>query len=880
MAPERPAAALGDPNRLAAVHATGLLDTAPEEAFDRLTRLAATLLAVPSAFVTIVDDRRAFWKSCVGAAAEVGVRENPVEASFCQYVIADDEGLCVGDAAADPRTRDNPSVSLMGVAAYAGYPVRCPDGQVLGTLCVIDVRPRDWTARDREVLQTLADAASDEVALRIALAGSRQVTRLQAYLLALTDDLRPLSDPEEVQQAASRLLGEWIGASRVLYAEVLIEAGGAETWVVERNYAAPGVPPLLGRLDAAAFGPVLRARLHAGETVVVPDVGAADWLAPDVAAYRDAGIGSLAAVPLVEGGRMVAALAVHHGTPRGWSDEEVALLIGTAERTWAAVRRAHAESALRASEALYRLLFTSMEEAVVLCELVHDTDGAPVDWRWLEVNDSHAKIFQVREVVGRCAREVFPDIDRRWLVEFARTVADGQPRHFEVHSTRTGKWFDVQAMPMQPHGRFAAVTHDVTAHRLAEARERLRATFGDALAPVTDSGEVQEIAARLLGEYLGADGVCFGEVEPDGQHARIAHGHFPRSPDLRGRHRLDDYGSAIADRLRAGRPGLQADSAVDHQLTEAQRAAYAALGVRAFLAVPLMRGRLVAYAVAVCTGPRVWTAEDVSVAVEVTARTWAAVERTRAEAATARLAAEEHRIGLGLQRALLPARPMRHPAVEIAARYEAASEIQIVGGDWYDSFALPGGRLGLTVGDVVGHGLEAAAAMGTLRVAMAALAPHANGPGRLLSQLDAFAATLGGPGYATACFAAYDPGSRELRYATAGHPPILAVTPDGETRLLTAGRSGPLTGDVDHGRPEATEIIEPGALLMLYSDGLIERRQEPVTAGLARLAAATVAIRDLPLEQLCDRLLADLGVAERREDDVVVVCLRTQGPAT
>jgi sigma-B regulation protein RsbU (phosphoserine phosphatase) len=156
-----------DPERLAAVRRTGLLDTGPEEAFDRLTRLAATLLGTPFAFVTIVDETRSFWKSCIGV--DGADRQNTVQQSFCQYVIGSDAEMIVEDARADPRTRDNPSIELMGVAAWAGFPVRSSDGHVLGTFCAVDTTVRQWTPHDLEVLQTLSQAAAGEIALRDAV---------------------------------------------------------------------------------------------------------------------------------------------------------------------------------------------------------------------------------------------------------------------------------------------------------------------------------------------------------------------------------------------------------------------------------------------------------------------------------------------------------------------------------------------------------------------------------------------------------------------------------------------------------------------------------------------------------------------------------------
>ncbi|MEO7196061.1 MAG: GAF domain-containing SpoIIE family protein phosphatase [Pseudonocardiaceae bacterium] len=158
------------PARLAAVARTGLLDTPREEAFDRLARLAVTVLKTATAFVTIVDERRSFWKACVGPGGTSSeARENPVEQSFCQYVIGSGTPLVVDDARTDPLTRDNPSVELMGVGAWAGFPVYAPDGQVLGTFCAVDSSARRWSPHELDVLETLAHAVSGEVALRSAV---------------------------------------------------------------------------------------------------------------------------------------------------------------------------------------------------------------------------------------------------------------------------------------------------------------------------------------------------------------------------------------------------------------------------------------------------------------------------------------------------------------------------------------------------------------------------------------------------------------------------------------------------------------------------------------------------------------------------------------
>ena len=252
-------------------------------------------------------------------------------------------------------------------------------------------------------------------------------------------------------------------------------------------------------------------------------------------------------------------------------------------------------------------------------------------------------------------------------------------------------------------------------------------------------------------------------------------------------------------------------------------------------------------------------------------------ERVEAENALRALEAQERQIAIGLQRALLPASLIDRPEVALAALYEAGSEVLEVGGDWYDSFELPDGRIALTVGDVVGHGLAAAAAMGQVRTALAALAYHASGPAELLERLDGFLARTKTTDFATVCYAVVDPASGVMEYASAGHPPMLVVSPGGETVLLDGAQSAPLSGDhTPRPRRQATTVLEPGSLLVLFSDGLVERRKEPIDLGLSRLAEAARSVAALPVEEVCRTLMAKLGVDAVRDDDVAVMALRLE----
>lgn len=249
-------------------------------------------------------------------------------------------------------------------------------------------------------------------------------------------------------------------------------------------------------------------------------------------------------------------------------------------------------------------------------------------------------------------------------------------------------------------------------------------------------------------------------------------------------------------------------------------------------------------------------------------------ERTRAEEALRAREAEEREIAVGLQRALLPGRLTMPVGVSCTARYEAGSEALEVGGDWYDAFELADGRVAITVGDVVGHGLAAAAAMGQLRTAIAALAEDAASPGELLTRLDGFLGRTGATEFATVCYGLLDPNTGVFEYASAGHPPILLVDPSGSTRWLDDANSPPLSGQQGPPRLQSSTVLPVGSLLILYSDGLIERRGTPLADGLDRLARAAGRLVDATTAEACDLLVAALGVDNSRTDDVALLAVR------
>jgi len=234
-----------------------------------------------------------------------------------------------------------------------------------------------------------------------------------------------------------------------------------------------------------------------------------------------------------------------------------------------------------------------------------------------------------------------------------------------------------------------------------------------------------------------------------------------------------------------------------------------------------------------------------------------------------------HRLAEALQRTLLPTALPTVPDVEIAVRYQPAEGLE-VGGDWYEAVALPDERVGVAVGDVVGRGAAAAAAMGQLRSALRAFALWGESPAHALDQLARFAEGVEGGRVATVAYVVIDPATGHARYSLAGHPPPLVVTAEGEARFLEEARSAPLAAlpGITHSEAECT--IPPGATLLLYSDGAVERRGATIDDGLALLArhAAAAAAAGLGPEALCSRLLERLFADGPGDDDVALLAVR------
>jgi anti-sigma regulatory factor (Ser/Thr protein kinase)/putative methionine-R-sulfoxide reductase with GAF domain len=290
-------------------------------------------------------------------------------------------------------------------------------------------------------------------------------------------------------------------------------------------------------------------------------------------------------------------------------------------------------------------------------------------------------------------------------------------------------------------------------------------------------------------------------------------------------------------------------------------------GVRSLLGAPLIvEGRVIGVMHVGALRPRQFTDDDAALLQLAAARAAPAIERARLFDALD----QEHRSAVALQRSLLPERLPEIPGLDVAARYLPSTDE--VGGDWYDVIELPGGLIGLAIGDVAGHGVRAAALMGQLRTGLRAYALEGQPPGETLKRLDRLLQSIRGRGMATAAYALFSLETGSLRIASAGHPPPVLVSATGEATLIEVAAAPPL-GTLPYPTHQEVEIsLGPGETILMYTDGLIERRGEALTAGLERLCA--VAGVAASAEGICQGVIDALVPSLGSPDDVAVVALR------
>ena len=390
--------------------------------------------------------------------------------------------------------------------------------------------------------------------------------------------------------------------------------------------------------------------------------------------------------------------------------------------------------------------------------------------------------------------------------------------------------------------------------------ERLGSTLSQSLSGVEVARALLESVPRLTGVSAGAVAV----LSDDGSQLVLidAVGYDDGRLAQLGRVPLD--GSVLGEVMRTGEPAWLPSPLAWRDDPLAGR--FAEVG-RAAAIVPLMADRPVGLLVLVQPNVRTFIEDERSLVMTVAALAARALDRSLRYDA-------EHATAVAFQQASLPVTLPVAPGVAVAARYRPATRLASVGGDWYDMLSLDDGRVAVIVGDVVGHGVDAAAAMGQLRVAVRVLAGVDAEPAPLLRMLGGQVSDIPGALYATLAYGIVDVGAGRFSYLLAGHPPPVLLRADGRATLLDSVPWPPV-GIVPPTEPADQAVpIGPGDRLLLYTDGVVERRDESLTVGLERLRAAAEALGDLDPDDLCDALLETVVPSDDQADDVAMLVVQ------
>ncbi|HEY9823963.1 MAG TPA: ATP-binding protein [Stenomitos sp.] len=304
--------------------------------------------------------------------------------------------------------------------------------------------------------------------------------------------------------------------------------------------------------------------------------------------------------------------------------------------------RKQAEAALRESEEKYRSLFTSIDEGFNLLEMISDESGRPYDFRIVETNPAREQQTGLTDAVGKTLLEIAPDFEQQLLDFYSNVVISGRGRRTEYYTAAVDRWYTVYASRIGGEGsrQVAVVFNDITERKCTEEQLRraadmdaFRVKLSDALRSLSDAPEIQRAAMRILGEHLQVDRVMYAEIDDEETYSIAANYVRGAYPTLVGRFPTSDFGTA-SERLRAGETFVVENMTADERLSGAARAAFIALDVYASVGVPLIKaGRWVANLGIQHGQARQWTEEDIELVQETAERTWAAVERARAEAA-------------------------------------------------------------------------------------------------------------------------------------------------------------------------------------------------------------------------------------------------------
>ncbi|MBE1461756.1 SpoIIE family protein phosphatase [Kibdelosporangium phytohabitans] len=438
---------------------------------------------------------------------------------------------------------------------------------------------------------------------------------------------------------------------------------------------------------------------------------------------------------------------------------------------------------------------------------------------------------------------------------------------------------DYLAKPFSSHelvNRVAARISGAERERAERERNQVhtnRARFTARLGTAESIEDILTAFIRSPGTSLGADTVAIATTDIGSEQIRIHYaGTLPT--ELRDRYHTVAADAPLpwTDVIGTGQSLIIADTAdADPRYEAIVRDWAGSVGAAAIYPLKDSTGTVHGSLALLWSAPRVFEPIHLNILATLSARTYQALDRVRAMQ-------REHQIATDFQDHLLDL-DRRSTTTVVAAHYEPTAEAMRVGGDWYLVAPLDDpGRVGVSVGDVVGHGLPAATVMSKLRSALTAAALTVAEPHAVLELVQRYAMAVPGATCSTVAYAVVDTNNHTISYACAGHPYPLVVTPTGATRYLEQGRRPPLAAvNFTNATPAELADFPPGSLLILYTDGLIERHGESLDEGFDRLAAAASRCRNLASGLVCAELLKELVPPGGFSDDVAILALRPAG---
>jgi PAS domain S-box-containing protein len=638
-----------DPARLAALHETALLDSATEDGFDALTRLASRILRAPVALVVLVEGDRQFFKSHHGLPEPYdSTRQTPLTHSFCKHIVLSREPLVIEDAREHPDFRNHPAIEDLGVIAYLGIPLMTRDGQVLGSFCVIDHEPRSWSSEDVEIMSDLAQSVATEIELRVTVARVEHGARAQGALAEVMRRLGGAVRIDEVVQPVVEAAFEQTGAHGA-YVEKIDGTSGE----VEVVATAGAGSPLVGT-KIPYPGSLTEEIIEAGEPALMTELSAigesvAPYLAENCRQCRGL------VVALSSEGRVLGALVLLRGPDQEpFQAEEGAFAQALGDAASAAIRRVSLLEELRESEERFNELAENVREVFWIAD--------PELTRFFYVSPAYEDIW------GRTVESAYDDAeswveavhpeDRDGVHDFLRRLSRGEEMAVEYRILRPDgetRWLWVRGFPVTNESgdlyRVVGVTEDVTERKEREDALGLLAEAGRVLSASLETEETLETVARLAVESI-ADW-CVVDVVDDGRIHRVSIGHADPARAEFAREYLRRYPpdpdapAGVARVLRTGEPELLPEIP-EERLREAARdeehfRILKELGMRSAMIVPMIsRGRILgAITLIAAELGRRYDQDDLAFAEELAGRAALAVDNARLYESAERRAAEE-----------------------------------------------------------------------------------------------------------------------------------------------------------------------------------------------------------------------------------------------